>query len=114
MEKLLEQKKLKKSKRVFSGIKLPNYRKRNDTKMTLLILSVICTGQIYPWQVAPQQSLCPFQFDRTKVMIFFFEEKNKQKMVLNQKKSYLCKPNIGLSMNCKFISVLKYKSVNFF
>ena len=87
MEKLLQQKELKNLGWVFLGIKLPNCIKRTVRKSTILLHSAICTGQIYPSQVAPRQSLCPFQFDRTKI----------SKIVsLSKTKNYFCKLILGL------------------
>jgi hypothetical protein len=105
MEKLLQQKELKKIGWFFSGIKLPNCRKRTVRKLTILLPSAICTGQIYPSQVAPRQSLCPFQFDKTKLSKIFS---------LSKIKNYFCKLISGLKNDCKFIAGLSINSVNFF
>jgi hypothetical protein len=105
MEKLLQQKELEKLGWVFLGIKLPNYRKRIERKTTILLPSTICTGQIYPSQVAPRQSLCPFQFDETKLSKIFS---------LSKTKNYFCKLILGLKNDCKFIAGLSINSVNFF
>ena len=105
MEKLLQHKKLEKLGWVFLGIKLPNYRKRIDKKTTILLPFTICIGQIYPSQVAPRQSLCPFQFDETKLSRIFS---------LSKTKDYFCKPILELKNDCKFISGLSINYVNFF
>jgi len=105
MEKLLQQKELEILSWVFLGIKLPNYRKRFDKKTTILPHSTIRTGQIYPSQVAPRQSLCPFQFDETKLSKIFS---------LSKTKDYFCKPILELKNDCKFISGLSINYVNFF
>jgi hypothetical protein len=97
MEKLLHQDELDKISWVFLGIKLPNYRKRSAEKSTILSISAICTGQIYPSQVAPQQSLQPFQFDKAKI---------KNSLFVKSKKNYFCKLISGLKNDCKFISEL--------
>ena len=95
MEKLLHKEKLEQFSWVFLGIKLPNYRKRIAIKTTILLHSVICTGQIYPSQVAPQQSLLPFQFDKAKI---------KKSLFVKNKKNYFCKLISGLKNDCKLIS----------
>ena len=63
------------------------------------------TNQIYPWQVAPQQSLIPFLFDKTKVIIFF--QKLAEKKINFPKKSLplpnKCKVIIGLIQKCKVL-----------
>lgn len=62
------------------------------------------TNQIYPWQVAPQQSLIPFLFDKTKVIIFYeFVEKKMNfanKCLPLQNK---CKVITGLIQKCKVV-----------
>lgn len=99
MEKLLYQKKLKGRRWIFKGIKLPNYRKRSALKTTILLHSIICTGQIYPSQVASQQSLYPFQLDKTKIKKYF---------ICQKQKNYFYKLISGLKNDCKFISEIKY------
>ena len=73
------------------------------------------TNQIYPWQVAPQQSLFPFLFDKTKVIIFF--QKLAEKKINFPKKSLplpnKCKVIIGLIQKCKVIIGLIQKCKDF-
>ena len=110
MEKLVrETDKLNSRLWVFLGMKLPKYIERIASIDNPY--NTFCIGQIYPWQVAPQQSLCLFQFDNTKVINFIKKLKN---LFFVIKSFYICKHKIGLKINCKLISVFKYKSVNFF
>ena len=65
------------------------------------VLTYLSVYQMYPWQVAPQQSLLPFRFDNAKVSIF--EEKDftfPKICLLLQKK---CKAITGLKQKCKVL-----------
>jgi hypothetical protein len=92
MEKLLLQTGLKTYRWVLKGIKLPNYRKRNVAKKTIPFPSAICTGQIYPSQVASQQSLCLFQFDKAKVIKFSLKKIKRENFVCVTKKTIFVNP----------------------
>ena len=77
--------------------------------------TISCIGQIYPWQVAPQQSLIPFPFDNTKVSIF--EEIDKTSIFFSKKVLPLqnkCKAKTGLRQKCKVLSGHSHKKCKVF
>jgi len=63
------------------------------------VLTYLSVYQMYPWQVAPQQSLLPFRFDNAKVSIFEEKDFTLPKICLLLQKK--CKAITGLKQKCK-------------
>ena len=100
---------------VFLGIKDLKYINQKGLQKSNPELTYSSVCQIYPWQVAPQQSLFTFLFDNTKIAIIFVK-KIKNLFFTKKRLTFakICKAILGLKRKCKVVVGFNQKKCKVF
>ena len=84
----------------FKALEMINIVEKREL-LAPLQCNTINPHQVYPWQVALQQSLLPFSLMLQNYSISTISEKLFEKLLKKFENIYVCKQNLGLILHCK-------------